>query len=82
MPDNHQAVHGTGAVARRAGLTTQRLQYLIEKGKLPAASLTIPGRRLFTASDLERILQALRADPSLAAWREPEAGSSEGSGGS
>src|SRR5262249_55495875 len=64
MPDD-QPVYGTGAVARRTQLTRQRLQYLIDRGKLPGPSLRVPGRWLFTEADVQRILEALGAHPHL-----------------
>jgi hypothetical protein len=76
---SHPAVHGAGAVARQVGLTLQRLQYLISKKRLPGPSFSIPGRHLFTNADVQRILQALRADLTLAARSEAEAGSCEDS---
>ena len=50
----------SGSVARRTNLPRWRLLYLIEKGDLPGPSLQVPGRRLFTAEDVERILEAFR----------------------
>jgi DNA-binding transcriptional MerR regulator len=67
-------------VARKVRLTPQKLQYLIDKGKLPGPSLCVPGRRLFTEEDVQRILQALQADPALSGCRLPEATDKEMSG--
>jgi hypothetical protein len=41
------------------------LLYLIERGELPGPSHTVPGRRLFTPEDEQRIHAALEAKPEL-----------------
>jgi DNA-binding transcriptional MerR regulator len=48
-----------GEVAAELGLPRWRLAYLVERGAVPDAALRVPGRRLFTADDVERIRQAL-----------------------
>jgi hypothetical protein len=48
-----------------AQMSRQHLQYLIDKGKLPGPSLQVPGRRLFTEEDVQRILDALQSNPLL-----------------
>jgi DNA-binding transcriptional MerR regulator len=48
-----------GAVAARLRLPRWRLAYLIERGDLPAPSVQVPGRRLFTESDVEQLRQLL-----------------------
>ena len=48
-----------GAVAAKLGIDRWRLAYLIERGTVPEASVKIPGRRLFTPSDIEAIEDAI-----------------------
>lgn len=48
-----------GAVAAELGIDRWRLAYLIERGAVPEASVKIPGRRLFTPSDIEAIEDAI-----------------------
>ena len=50
-----------GEVARQVGIDRWRLAYLIERGKLPPPSGEVPGRRLFSRADVEKIKQALEA---------------------
>jgi DNA-binding transcriptional MerR regulator len=50
-----------GSVAERVGMPRWRLAYLIERGDVPAPSFQVPGRRLFTEQDIDRIVQALKA---------------------
>ena len=50
-----------GAVAEELEMPRWRLAYLIERGDVPGPSLKIPGRRLFTEKDVERIRRALSA---------------------
>jgi len=54
---------GTGEAARRAGIARSRLIYLLERGAIPPPSLALPGRRLFTAADIDRIRAALARLP-------------------
>jgi hypothetical protein len=51
--------HTLGPVAARVGMPRWQLAYLIERGDVPGPSLQVPGRRLFTEADVERIVQAL-----------------------
>jgi hypothetical protein len=53
----------SGQAALRVGLPRWRLLYLIEKGEIPGPSYQVPGRRLFTPADLDRIAQALARRP-------------------
>jgi len=48
-----------GAVAAELGVPRWRLAYLIERGDVPGPSLHVPGRRLFTEADVEKIRLAL-----------------------
>jgi DNA-binding transcriptional MerR regulator len=47
-----------GAVAAELGMPRWRLAYLIERGDVPGPSVQVPGRRLFTESDVEQIRRA------------------------
>jgi DNA-binding transcriptional MerR regulator len=49
-----------GSVANRVGIPRWRLAYLIERGDVPGPSFQVPGRRLFSEEDIERILEALK----------------------
>ena len=49
----------SGEVATKLELPRWRLLYLIEKGDLPGPSHTVPGRRLFTRADVNRVKEAL-----------------------
>ncbi len=55
----------SGQVAARVGLPRWRLLYLIERGAVPGPSLQVPGRRLYTAADVDRIAEALEQQPGL-----------------
>jgi DNA-binding transcriptional MerR regulator len=48
-----------GAVAERINIPRWRLAYLIERGDVPGPSLQVPGRRLFSQEDIDRIREAL-----------------------
>jgi hypothetical protein len=48
-----------GLVATEVGEPRWRLAYLIERGDIPGPSLQIPGRRLFSDADVEKIRVAL-----------------------
>jgi DNA-binding transcriptional MerR regulator len=48
-----------GHVADRLAIPRWRLAYLIDRGDVPGPSLQVPGRRLFSEDDIERIRQAL-----------------------
>lgn len=52
-------VFGSGAAAKQLGIERWKMLYLIEKRKLPDASLSVAGRRLFTTGDLDRMACAL-----------------------
>lgn len=58
-------LYTSGAVASRVGVPRWRLLYLIEKGLLPGPSLQVPGRRLFTAGDLQHIARTFQERPEL-----------------
>jgi DNA-binding transcriptional MerR regulator len=45
----------TGAAAKKAGVSTQSLQYYIMVGLLKPGTVTPTGRRLFGERDIERI---------------------------
>jgi hypothetical protein len=51
----------SGQAAARVGLPRWRLLYLVERGEVPGPSLQVPGRRLFSAADVENIARALQA---------------------
>jgi hypothetical protein len=53
------AYHTIGAVADLLTMPRWRLAYLVERGDLPGPSLQVPGRRLFTDEDVEKIRAAL-----------------------
>ena len=55
--------HTIGEVATILGLPRWRLAYLVERNTVPGPSVQVPGRRLFTSDDVERIRDCL-ADPS------------------
>ena len=50
----------SGEVARQNSIPRWFLLYLIEKQEIPDSSYSVPGRRLFTASDIDDIKEALR----------------------
>jgi DNA-binding transcriptional MerR regulator len=60
MP-NELTLLTSGAVARLLNLPRWQLLYLIERGELPGPTLEVPGRRLFTEQDVERLRVALTA---------------------
>ena len=49
----------TGELARELGVPRWRLLYWLERHDLPEPSVSIPGRRLFTADDVRRIKELL-----------------------
>jgi hypothetical protein len=49
----------TGEAARELGLPRWKLSYLVERGDVPAPSVALPGRWVFTQADIERIRQVL-----------------------
>ncbi len=63
-----------GAVAAELGVPRWRLAYLIDRGDLPGPSVQVPGRRLFSPEDVERLRLALsRHRPRRASASRPEA---------
>ena len=50
----------SGEVAAEVGLPRWQLLYLIERGTLPGPSYEVPGRRLFTPDDIERLKGAIK----------------------
>jgi len=50
-----------GELAKQVGVDRWKLAYLIEKGKVPSPSAQVPGRRLFSPEDVEKIKNALEA---------------------
>ena len=57
-PNYYQTI---GPVAARLGIARWRLAYLIERQEVPGPSLEVPGRRLFSDTDVERIRRVLAA---------------------
>jgi hypothetical protein len=55
----------SGQVAVQVGLPRWWFLYLLDKGLLPGPSLQVPGRRLFTQEDIQRIGAALERRPEL-----------------
>ena len=51
---------GTGAAAEELGIPRHRLIALLDSGRIPEPTLRLPGRRLFTTQDVERIRKALK----------------------
>lgn len=51
-----------GQVAREIGVPRWRLAYWLERGDLPQPTLTVPGRRLWSREDVERVKSLLRVD--------------------
>ena len=56
-----------GVAAERLALPRWKLAYLIERGAVPGPSVVVPGRRLFTESDVEAIRRALAQGGTAAA---------------
>lgn len=50
---------GTGKVAKMIDLPRHRLIWLLDTGRVPEPEFKVPGRRLFTTKDIERIRQAM-----------------------
>ena len=61
----------SGEVADKVGEPRWRLAYLIEKRVLPGPSFQVPGRRLFTSADIEKIVRALAQRPELRHREQP-----------
>ena len=53
-----ETLFASGEVAAEIEAPRWQLLYLIEKGVLPGPSYAVPGRRLFTARDVENIRKA------------------------
>jgi DNA-binding transcriptional MerR regulator len=51
--------HTIGKVSEELAVPRWQLAYLIERGEVPGPSLQVPGRRLFTDEDVEKIRAAL-----------------------
>ena len=49
-----------GQVAKELGVPRSRLTYWIERGDLPAPTLSVPGRKLFSRQDVEQLKGLLR----------------------
>jgi hypothetical protein len=60
---------GSGIVATRVGLPRWRLLYLIEKKALPGPTFEVPGRRLYSESDIQAIIRVLATRPELSSGR-------------
>lgn len=54
---------GTGEAARQVQVPRWKLIYLLERGAIPGPSIELPGRRLFSAADIDRIREALTRLP-------------------
>jgi DNA-binding transcriptional MerR regulator len=48
-----QGLYTIGQVAQQIGISRSRLAYLVESGQVPQPSASVPGRRLFTTSDIQ-----------------------------
>jgi DNA-binding transcriptional MerR regulator len=48
-----QGLYTIGQVAQQIGITRSRLAYLVETGQVPQPSASVPGRRLFTTTDIQ-----------------------------
>lgn len=59
----YKEVFASGETARKLGMSREHLLYLIDKKLVPGPSYQVPGRRLFTPADIERIAAALRKHP-------------------
>jgi DNA-binding transcriptional MerR regulator len=55
------SIFTSGEVAAEIGLSRAQFLYRVERGDLPAPTHAVPGRRLFTGEDLERIKRAMAA---------------------
>lgn len=64
----------TGDVSKLLGLTSQYVQAMARRGKLPVAETTVGGIRLFRRRDIERIADERRRRP-------PRRGPAKGTGG-
>jgi hypothetical protein len=52
-------------VSNRLRIARSRLLYLIERGVLPGPTFQVPGRRLFTNEDIQRIEAVMQSRPEL-----------------
>ena len=50
---------GSGKVAELVGVPRHRLIWLLDTGRVPEPALKLPGRRLFSSQDVERIREAM-----------------------
>ncbi len=57
----HGSLKTIGVVAAELSISRWKLAYLIERRVVPDASARVPGRRLFTETDIQQIREALRA---------------------
>lgn len=48
-----QGLYTIGQVAQQIGISRSRLAYLVESGQVQQPSASVPGRRLFTTSDIQ-----------------------------
>jgi hypothetical protein len=64
-----------GPVATKLGIPRWRLAYLIDRGDVPGPSLQVPGRRLFTREDIQRLRDALASICSNSKSRSSAVGS-------
>lgn len=55
MPNEDKALVPIGEAAKKAGVSTQSLQYYLMVGLLEPSQVTSSGRRLFNAEKVERI---------------------------
>jgi len=58
-------VFASGETAQQLGMSREHLLYLIDKKLVPGPSFRVPGRRLFTPADIERISEVLCKHPDL-----------------
>lgn len=63
MQEQEQTWYTLGELAAGLNIPRWKLAYLIERGELPEASRKVPGRRLFSAEDVEKIRQILKDKP-------------------
>jgi hypothetical protein len=73
----NESLFTSGEAAAALNLPRWRFLYLIERGDLPEPSYEVPGRRLFTSEDIERLKQALAARPAAGATELERAPSKE-----
>jgi hypothetical protein len=61
MVERRNEFFSISQVAPQVGERPWRLAYLIGRGAIPGPSVQLPGRRVFSAEDVERIRAALAA---------------------